>query len=245
MRIPRLYTPQPLPLEQIIELEAAASHYIGKVLRMQVKQDVVLFNHTSEQVSAHITSVNKKFVSVYVSAPLSGPRASPLHTHLGQVMSRGERMDYAIQKATELGVNEITPLFSSRCEVKLDLQRQAKRVAHWQQIAISACEQSGRIDVPLIHSPQPLDSWLENTQAQAKLVLHPLFHSHQTKPLASQTTPASCALLIGPEGGLTHQEVEQAHTHGYTGLSLGPRILRTETAPLAALTLLQYIWGDL
>jgi 16S rRNA (uracil1498-N3)-methyltransferase len=241
MRIPRLYTPQPLPLEQTIELEAAASHYIGKVLRMYVKQDVVLFNHTSEQVSAHITSVNKKFVSVYVSAPLSGPQASPLHTHLGQVMSRGERMDYAIQKATELGVNEITPLFSSRCEVKLDLQRQTKRVAHWQQIAISACEQSGRIDVPLIHSPQVLDSWLENTQAQAKLVLHP----YHTKPLASQTTPASCALLIGPEGGLTDQEVEQAHTHGYTGLSLGPRILRTETAPLAALTLLQYIWGDL
>ncbi|MFT7179408.1 MAG: 16S rRNA (uracil1498-N3)-methyltransferase [Oceanospirillaceae bacterium] len=245
MRVPRLYTPQPLPLEQNIELETAASHYIGKVLRMQVKQDVVLFNNTSEQVSAHITSVNNKFVSVYVSAPLSGPQASPLHTHLGQVMSRGERMDYAIQKATELGVNEITPLFSSRCEVKLDLQRQAKRVAHWQKIAISACEQSGRIDVPLIHSPQILDSWLVNTQTQAKLVLHPLLHSNQTKPLASQTTPASCALLIGPEGGLTDQEVEQAHTHGYTGLSLGPRILRTETAPLAALTLLQYIWGDL
>jgi len=137
-------------------------------------------------------------------------------------------------------VNEITPLFSSRCEVKLDHQRQAKRVAHWQQIAISACEQSGRIDVPRIHNPQTLDYWFDNTQAEAKLVLHP----HQTKPLASQTTPTSCALLIGPEGGLTDQEVEQAQTHGYTGLSLGPRILRTETAPLAALTLLQYIWGD-
>ena len=241
MRIPRLYTPQPLPLEQTIELEAAAGHYIGKVLRMQVKQDIILFNNTSEQVSAHITSVNKKFVSVFVSAPLPGPQASSLHSHLGQVMSRGERMDYAVQKATELGVNEITPLFSSRCEVKLDHQRQAKRVAHWQQIAISACEQSGRIDVPRIHNPQTLDYWLENTQAQAKLVLHP----YQTKPLALQTTPANCALLIGPEGGLTDQEVEQAHTHGYTGLSLGPRILRTETAPLAALTLLQYIWGDI
>ena len=241
MRIPRLYIPQPLPLEQNIELEAAASHYIGKVLRMQVKQDIVLFNNVSEQVSAHITSVNKKFVSVFVSTALPGPQASPLHTHLGQVMSRGERMDYAIQKATELGVNEITPLFSSRCEVKLDHQRQAKRVAHWQQITISACEQSGRIDVPCINSPQTLQSWLENTHAQTKLVLHP----HQTKPLASQTTPSSCALLIGPEGGLTDQEVEQAHTHGYTGLNIGPRILRTETAPLAALTLLQYIWGDL
>ena len=240
MRIPRLHILQPLPLEQTIVLEAAASHYVGKVLRMQEKQEVILFNDLGEQVSAHITSVSKKVVSVFVSAPLAGPPTSPLHTHLGQVMSRGERMDYAIQKATELGVNEVTPLFSSRCEVKLDHQRQAKRVAHWQQIAISACEQSGRIDVPRIHNPQTLDYWFDNTQAEAKLVLHP----HQTKPLASQTTPTSCALLIGPEGGLTDQEVEQAQTHGYTGLSLGPRILRTETAPLAALTLLQYIWGD-
>lgn len=240
MRRPRLYILQPLQLEQTIALEAAASHYVGKVLRMQEKQEVILFNDLGEQVSARITSVSKKAVSVFVSAPLAGPSISPLHTHLGQVMSRGERMDYAIQKATELGVNEITPLFSSRCEVKLDHQRQAKRVAHWQQIAISACEQSGRIDVPRIHNPQTLDYWFDNTQAEAKLVLHP----HQTKPLASQTTPSSCALLIGPEGGLTDQEVEQAQTHGYTGLSLGPRILRTETAPLAALTLLQYIWGD-
>ncbi len=240
MRIPRLYILQPLLLEQTIALEAAASHYVGKVLRMQEKQEVILFNDLGEQVSAHITSVSKKVVTVFVSAPLAGPSTSPLHTHLGQVMSRGERMDYAIQKATELGVNEITPLFSSRCEVKLDHQRQAKRVAHWQQIAISACEQSGRIDVPCIHEPEALESWTQNTQTEAKLVLHP----HQTKPLASQATPSSCALLIGPEGGLTQQEVEQAQTHGYTGLSLGPRILRTETAPLAALTLLQYIWGD-
>lgn len=241
MRIPRLHTPQPLPIEQVIRLETAASHYVGKVLRMQEKQQIVLFNDHSQQVSTHITSVSKKCVSVFVSAALPGPPASSLHTHLGQVMSRGERMDHAIQKATELGVNEITPLFSSRCEVKLETVRQAKRLAHWQQIAISACEQSGRIDIPRIHSPTLLNAWLENTQAQSKLVLHP----HQTQPLASQATPLSCALLIGPEGGLTDQEVEQAQAQGYTGLSLGPRILRTETAPLAALTLLQYIWGDL
>ena len=241
MRIPRLYTPQPLPLEQIIVLEEAARHYVGKVLRMQEKQEIVLFNGTGEQVSAHILSSNKKLISVFVTATLVGPQASSLHTHLGQVMSRGERMDFAIQKATELGVNEITPLFSSRCEVKLDHQRQAKRMAHWQQIAISACEQSGRIDIPCIHAPQAIDTWIQNTLADVKLVLHP----HLTKPLESKTTPASCALLVGPEGGLTQEEVEQAQTHGYTGLSIGPRILRTETAPIAALTLLQYIWGDL
>ncbi|HAW18245.1 MAG TPA: 16S rRNA (uracil(1498)-N(3))-methyltransferase, partial [Oceanospirillaceae bacterium] len=101
---------------------------------------------------------------------------------------------------------------------------------HWQQIAISACEQSGRIDVPLIHSPQALSTWLENTSAEVKLVLHP----HETRPLEGQQAPLSCALLVGPEGGFTPKEVEQAHTEGYTGLSLGPRILRTETAPIAA-----------
>ena len=241
MRIPRLYSPQLLPLEQIITLEAAASHYIGKVLRMQEKQEVIIFNGLAEQVSAHITSISKKHVCVFVNSYLPGPPASSLHTHLGQVMSRGERMDFAIQKATELGVNEITPLFSNRCEVKLDAARQAKRLTHWQQIAISACEQSGRIDIPHIYPPTLLNDWLEHTQAQSKLVLHP----YQTQPLASQDTPASCALLIGPEGGLTDQEVEQAQAQGYTGLNLGPRILRTETAPLAALTLLQYVWGDL
>ena len=241
MRIPRLHILQPLPLEQTITLEAAASHYVGKVLRMQENQEIILFNDLSEQVSAYVVSLSKKSVSVFVSARVAGPPPSSLHTHLGQVMSRGERMDFAIQKATELGVDEITPLFSSRCEVKLDHHRQAKRVTHWQQIAISACEQSGRIDVPRIHSPQTLSHWFDSTQAEAKLVLHP----HQTNPLALHAAPASCALLIGPEGGLTQQEVEQAYAHGYTGLSLGPRILRTETAPLAALTLLQYIWGDL
>ena len=241
MRTPRLYTPQPLPLGQTIELEVAAGHYIGKVLRMQEKQEVILFNQGGTQVSAHISNISKKIVRVLISAQLEAPQASVLHTHLGQVMSRGERMDYVIQKATELGVNEITPLYSSRCEVKLDHQRQIKRLTHWQQIAISACEQSGRIDVPLIHSPQALSTWLENTSAEVKLVLHP----HETRPLEGQQAPLSCALLVGPEGGFTPKEFEQAHTEGYTGLSLGPRILRTETAPIAALTLLQYVWGDL
>jgi len=232
--------PQPLPLQQTIVLGEAASHYIGKVLRMQEEQPLILFNGDGVQVSAHITLVIKKRVQVLATAHLAGPDASPLHTHLGQVMSRGERMDYVIQKATELGVNEITPLFSNRCEVKLDPRRQTKRLSHWQQIAISACEQSGRVDVPTIHAPQTLEQWIQSTQAESKLVLHP----HQTQPLQTQNPPASCALLIGPEGGLTQLEVEQAQAQGYTGLRLGPRILRTETAPLAALTLLQHIWGD-
>ena len=119
MRIPRLHILQPLPLEQTITLEAAASHYVGKVLRMQEKQEIMLFNDFSEQVSAHIVSLSKKSVSVFVNAPVAGPPPSSLHTHLGQVMSRGERMDFAIQKATELGVDEITPLFSAVVRLNL------------------------------------------------------------------------------------------------------------------------------
>ena len=240
MRLPRLYVPQPLPLQQTIVLGEAASHYIGKVLRMQEDQPLILFNGDGVQVSAHITLAHKKRVEVLATTNLAGPDASPLHTHLGQVMSRGERMDYVIQKATELGVNEITPLFSNRCEVKLDPKRQEKRLSHWQQIAISACEQSGRIHIPKIHYPSTLEDWINKTVADTKLVLHP----HQTQALVDQQAPQSCALLIGPEGGLTDLEVEQAQAQGYTGLRLGPRILRTETAPVAALTLLQHIWGD-
>jgi len=155
-------------------------------------------------------------------------------------MSRGDRMDYAIQKATEIGVNAITPLSSERCEVKLDLQRLKKRLHHWQQIAISACEQSGRSDVPTIYQPVLLSQWLEQVEAQQKLVLHP----HNTVRLTELATPNSCALLIGPEGGLTDAEVNAAQTQGFQAMLLGPRILRTETAPVASLSLLQHLWGD-
>ena len=149
-------------------------------------------------------------------------------------------MDYAVQKATEMGVTEITPLFSERCEVKLDPKRLAKRLAHWHQIAISACEQSGRCDVPVIHAPQQLDSWLAAVKADCKLTLHP----HNTVALQDIPTPVSCALLIGPEGGLTENEVDAARQQDFLAICLGPRILRTETAPIASLALLQHLWGD-
>ena len=168
-------------------------------------------------------------------------RESGLTIELGQVMSRGERMDYAVQKATELGVTRIVPLFSERCEVKLSSERQDKRQQHWQQVAISACEQSGRSRVPEIAQPQPLSQWLTQCHSALKLVLHP----DAAMPLAQRQAPASVALLIGPEGGLGDQEIAQARAAGFDSLQLGPRVLRTETAPVAALAVLQYLWGDL
>ena len=148
-------------------------------------------------------------------------------------------MDWAIQKATELGVNEITPIFSDRCEVRLKDERADKRLQHWRQVAISACEQCGRSRVPVIHPPVLLADWIKQTEAELKLVLHPV-----AEPLVSHAKPSTLAFLIGPEGGLSEAEVEQAKTNGFHAARLGPRVLRTETAPLAAISVLQYRWGD-
>lgn len=154
-------------------------------------------------------------------------------------MSRGERMDWAIQKATELGVAQITPLFTERCEVRLNDERAQKRLEHWQQIAISACEQCGRSKVPVIHAPQLLKDWQASVQADLKLVLHPVAQS-----LTQHATPHTLAFLIGPEGGLTEGEVAQAAEYGFQPARLGPRVLRTETAPVVALSVAQQLWGD-
>ncbi len=148
-------------------------------------------------------------------------------------------MDWAIQKATELGVNAITPIVSERCEVRLKDERADKRLAHWRQVAISACEQCGRSSLPTIHAPVTLAEWLKATDADLKLVLHPV-----AEPLVSHAKPARLAFLIGPEGGLSELEVEQANAAGFQAARLGPRVLRTETAPVVALSVAQQLWGD-
>ncbi len=240
MRTVRLYVNCPLAASFALELPPEASHYVGKVLRAKPEQSLQLFNGDGQEYSATVTALNKKSVTVAIQETTNGQAPSPLHTHLGQVMSRGDRMDYAIQKATEMGVNQITPLSSERCEVKLDPKRLEKRLHHWRQIAISACEQSGRSDVPTIHEPMLLSQWIDTVQAQQKLVLHP----HNTVRLTELATPTSCALLIGPEGGLTEAEVSTAQAQDFQAMLMGPRILRTETAPVASLALLQHLWGD-
>nr|MBF0684356.1 16S rRNA (uracil(1498)-N(3))-methyltransferase [Pseudomonas sp.] len=187
---------------------------------------------------AGLLEVSKKTVRVQLHESVSGMQESRLRVHLGQGLSRGERMDWAIQKATELGVAEITPIMSERCEVRLKDERADKRLAHWRQIAISACEQCGRSVLPVIHPPQPLTEWLA-TDAELKLVLHPV-----AEPLASHLAPTTLAFLIGPEGGLSDGEVAQAQGAGFQAARLGPRVLRTETAPVVALSVAQQLWGD-
>ena len=186
-----------------------------------------------------LLEVGKKTVRVSLDQALPGQAESPLHIHLGQGLSRGERMDWAIQKATELGVNVITPIVSERCEVRLKDERADKRLAHWRQVAISACEQCGRSSVPTINPPVTLAEWLAACDETLKLVLHPV-----AEPLVSHARPDRLAFLIGPEGGLSDAEVEQAKASGFHAARLGPRVLRTETAPVVALAVAQQLWGD-
>lgn len=238
MSLPRFFVAGPLALG-VHELPEAQAHYLSRVLRLTAGAVVQLFDGSGHEYRAVLNSVSKKAVQVDVQECLPGLPESVLQIHLGQGLSRGERMDWAIQKATELGVSEITPLFTERCEVRLNDERAQKRLEHWQQIAISACEQCGRSTVPLIHSPQLLKDWQASVQADLKLVLHPI-----AQPLTEHAAPKTLAFLIGPEGGLTDAEVTQAGLHGFQPARLGPRVLRTETAPVVALSVAQQLWGD-
>jgi 16S rRNA (uracil1498-N3)-methyltransferase len=240
MRIPRIYSTAPLAGGQTQALDEDAGNHVARVLRLREGDALRLFNGDGWDYPASIQSVTKKLVQVTVAAPQPAAAESPLRIHLGQVMSRGDRMDYAVQKATELGVSQITPLHSARCEVKLSGERQEKREQHWQQVVISACEQSGRATVPQIEAILPLADWLGSVTADLKLVLH----HHSAMALETQSPPASVAVLVGPEGGLTEQEVTQAKAAGFVPVAFGNRVFRTESAAVVALSVLQWLWGD-
>ena len=237
MRLSRFFVDLPLSIGQH-QLPEAQAHYIGRVLRLTAGSQVQLFDGSGREFLGELSEVGKKTVSVALGEQLDGMPESPLRIHLGQGLSRGERMDWAIQKATELGVGEITPIVSERCEVRLNDERADKRLTHWRQIAISACEQCGRSVLPVIHPPRSLADWLA-VEADLKLVLHPV-----AEPLASHAQPRTLAFLIGPEGGLSENEVGLAAERGFRPARLGPRVLRTETAPVVALSVAQQLWGD-
>ncbi|MDH4556379.1 16S rRNA (uracil(1498)-N(3))-methyltransferase [Pseudomonas sp. BN417] len=238
MRLSRFFIDAPLSLGQH-ELPETQAHYIGRVLRLAAGDAVQLFDGSGQEYLGELVEVGKKTVRVELRDALAGMAESPLRVHLGQGLSRGERMDWAIQKATELGVAEISPIVSERCEVRLKDERADKRLAHWRQVAISACEQCGRSVLPVIHAPVALADWQRQVEADLRLVLHPV-----AEPLANHARPGSLAFLIGPEGGLSDAEVDAAKAAGFHAARLGPRVLRTETAPVVALTVAQQLWGD-
>lgn len=241
MRQPRFYDPQPLTINHNVVLGDDATQHI-RVLRLRVDSKITLFNGEGGEYHATLTDVQKRSCSVHIDSFHETNNESPLKLHLGQVISRGDRMEFVIQKAVELGVNEITPLVSERCGVKLNLERMAKKQQQWQKIAIAACEQSGRNIVPLIHETQALNDWCAQDNGAVKLTLHPRA-KHSINTLPEQLD--HIALLIGPEGGFSDAEIELTETLNFTETLLGPRVLRTETAALTAITALQCRFGDL
>lgn len=241
MRTIRIHTTQRLHSDAVVVLDAGPSHHLAKVLRLSVGDAVTLFDGHGGEYPGEITAIGKKQVSVLTGAHLPRDNESPLDIHLGVAISRGERMDWIVQKSTELGVSALTPLSTEHTGVRLAGERAHNKILHWQQVAISACEQCDRNRPPEIHPLQPLEQWLATTHAARKFVLH-----HRAGAIdVTGEAPASVALLIGPEGGLSAGEIAQAEAAGYSALRLGPRVLRTETAPLAAIALLQGWWGDL
>lgn len=240
MREIRLYSDQSLEEGELVQLEAAAAHHIAKVLRARVGDSITLFNGSGLDWQCAITDLQKRGVTVSVGKASNPNTESPLKTELGLCLSKGDRFDWAIQKATEAGITNITPLFSDRVDVKLPSDRIAKRIAHWQQIVRSACEQCGRAKVPQVFDPVPLSAWVQEQVTDAKLFLH-----HREIGTVPETRPTSIALLVGPEGGLSDVDRNHARDAGFIGVRLGPRVLRTETAPLVALSILGARWGDM
>lgn len=237
---PRIYTHTDLNNECIFELDDNAFGHAIRALRLQQGDSVRVFNGDGHEYLAELIEVSKKSARAKVLNSLKQDPPAPLTIRLGQVISKGDRMDFTVQKATELGISHITPLWSERCDVRLKGERLDKKCEHWQRVAISACEQSGRNTVPTIANACSVHDWAQRSVADLRLLLHP----HQQQPLHQQQTPRSIDLLVGPEGGFSEAEVSQLLAHDFTGLCLGPRILRTETAALAALSVLQYQWGD-
>jgi 16S rRNA (uracil1498-N3)-methyltransferase len=244
MSLTRLYINDRLGAGASLRLDGDQARYVGRVLRLRPGDTVRVFNGDDGEFNAQIRKVAKSSAELLIESPVDAATESALKLHLVQGISRGERMDFVVQKATELGVKRITPVFTEYGVVRLDEKRAARRRDHWQAVAESACEQSGRIRPPLIDAPVALNTWfgIGAKETGTDLVLRP----GATTPLASIDAPVTkICLLIGPEGGFSDQEYADAELAGFMAVSLGPRVLRTETAALATVTVAQALWGDL
>ena len=239
---PRLYCDLPLsPGAEIVLPEAAARHAVT-VLRLQVGDTLNLFNGAGGEYRARLVAVGKRETRARLIEFHAAERESPLEITLALGISAGERMDYSLQKATELGVTAIVPLATERSVVKLTGERSDKRLQHWQHVVIAACEQCGRNRVPAVAPVQNLYAYLAAVDRDARLLM---LSPDAAMPLKQVPPSGAVVLLIGAEGGLAPSEYQAAEASGFEPVSLGPRILRTETAPVAALAVLQALWGDL
>lgn len=243
MRIPRFYHADTLQPASETALASGVFHHAIRVLRLQPGDRLILFDGSGREFTAQIQAVSRQSARVQLDGGHIGQCESPLAVHLWQGVSRGERMDYALQKAVELGVASITPVLAERSQHHRRGERLEKRLHHWQGVIIAACEQCGRTVLPELSPTRPLLECLESPPTGQRLLLDPAAdHGLREQP---PPTDAALTLLIGPEGGLSEVEIRAAHAVGFTGVRLGSRILRTETATATALAAIQTLWGDL
>jgi 16S rRNA (uracil1498-N3)-methyltransferase len=241
----RMYVPGDLAPGRDCALPAAQAHHALTVLRLAPGDAVILFNGDGAEYDAVIETAARRAVSMRIDSRRPVARESALEIVLGQALSSGERMDYTIQKAVELGVRAIHPLASARSVVRLDAERAAKRLGHWQSVVIAACEQCGRNRVPPVAAVAAFDAWLAQGGAREAATLRVLLSPRSEVRLRDLPAPAGpVVLLAGPEGGYTREEEDRARAAGYLPVRLGPRVLRTETAAVAALAAMQALWGD-
>ena len=237
---PRLYLPGSLnPGAEIALTETVRSH--ASALRLRAGDAIRLFNGTGGEYAAVLVQSGRE-LRASVGGFADSDCESPLRVTLAQCLSSGDRMDITLQKATELGVSAIQPLQSTRSIVRLDAERMARKQVHWQNVVIAACEQCGRNTVPVVAPTADIATWLASRPAAGTLLM---LSPEATTGIRDIKLAADISLLVGPEGGLSPEEQAMAQAAGFTGLRLGPRVLRTETAPLAALAALQAMWGDL
>jgi 16S rRNA (uracil1498-N3)-methyltransferase len=242
MRVTRLHVEAPLPVGARIALPESVAGHLVRVLRAQAGDACVLFNGDGHDYDARIVAAGKRDAEVEILAARAIGNESPLRIVLLQALARGEKMDWILQKATELGVDAIVPVASERSEVRLDGERADKRIAHWRSVVVSACEQSGRATVPAVAAPGPLAQAVAGLPASTQRLL--------LDPLATQgmrmldVAAGGIVLAIGPEGGWSARDLAMLRGNGFEGLRLGPRVLRTETAGIAAIAALQACHGD-
>jgi 16S rRNA (uracil1498-N3)-methyltransferase len=241
MRIPRIHTAQALSIGATIVLEEQASAHISRALRLPLDNPVRVFNGEGGEFLSRICAINKKSVSLLIESFQADNLSSCLTTHIAVGVSKGDKMDLIVQKSTELGVSHIYPIITERCDVKMPQERWQKKVDRWQEISISACEQSGRNSVPQVHQVQTFAQWLDSSASFTRCLFHPsgevIFSAIETQHILG--------MAFGSEGGFSDTEIVLAKQSGCYITRLGSRVLRAETAPIAALAIAQAQWGDL
>ena len=240
MRRPRVHIDSALRAGDEVELGEGPARHLLRVLRLRQGDAVTVFNGDGQDYPGTLVEIDGRRCRVQLEQGIPANTESPLEISLVQGIARGERMDWAIQKAVELGAAHIQPVFTERTEVRLDQRRAERRLVHWQQVVISACEQCGRARVPIVAPPQRLAD--VDPPADLGLCLDP--RSERRLRQLHQQPATRITLVIGPEGGLSDTELDSLLARGYLGLRLGPRVLRTETAGAAAIAVLQSLWGD-